>query len=1189
MPIASGETYAAFLEEQNRRRRQAPLTPVADPVGYVAPEVNQTEQPFSNFGYDVAGDYLSSGLSSLKKAFTGQGVATMLPEMAFYPGGPTGLEKVYGGVADTTLGLFSTIVAGLGGVAGFVAEQVPFQNEEKEDRLSRDLLGGIEFGEQFLAPYLGVPLRLSKIARLGQQGKNLPSMDLRLQDGPEFDASLEEFAAAERQRNFAQQPLLLEDLTDDIDTFERARQERFQRDVDMHDVSFAEEQQVRRDALNVGPDGQPLSEEQILYITRDIPEIDPNEIPAPPDFVSIEDLEDLRIDPTQPMNIVNTTPEPSFSMEELEARMSGAFANNAAQGEAPMNIDAILNPTAAEQLEEGFIPVQQNPDDDITDIVDYEMVPEDDMQERIQAVIAGLDDDSDFISIEDALQDLPDPYGILDDTAEAADEVSRAAENVRIQEAIALAPITSVDDAVNTEQLRELYAKYNLPIPTTEAEQRAANIIIESNNKKSAESSTVRLSDGTGMYSGYTPPEDFRYGADLDYLKAHAPADVYNKQGPTMLEAKLIEQQEGRLGALPPINDGNDGPRIAPEFYSAAVQAAKNLESMGNIKSASYSELKRLMLKMKGVKIKELEWSGADEAFQGRKDVTPQELLEYLEDNTNLIEAKTAQGGPDNSGNIRVLEDRYVERVSEERLQKQKELFINDWEDDLPDIDKISDLKNLPLVLDELAEQVDGVNNGQELAEKYPDGYILQKEGNSLVPNGVTLVFDNAKKAAEYQWNEQVDGYREMFDEDAANELDNAAMQGQDVYNSLIFPDGNIPTWAVGKGGDLEYASFFPQGGTNMRETTYQFRDPTGKLEDDYFQEMHFSGSDRESNLVAHARTAEFPVQGGGTAYHVGEAQSDMQQGIRRDGTTPRTRLQEVAAVEVTDLQDNIRMATTTSELSLNKAIFANDVGLGSTDLRAQYPEDLETYKTIIANFKNKYLGTQFSSSDIDPQHTFQKETRVGKPDEKITSQEELQNNLYNFAYYIIDNKNTVPTEYVTWAKNQIVDVNQRINKLKDRLDKNLEIYGDVDLSNYQSGAPFVESTDAWVDMVLRRQLADAIESGADYITLPNPEMVKQYTQGDLEGHRQFYGNIAPKNLLNIAKSADPTAELFPVNIQTDAGLEDTIALPLTPNLIQSLRKKGLPNYMLPFTVGGAASYGTLGSITKDETTGGAI
>ena len=55
-------------------------------------------------------------------------------------------KKVYGGVADAGLGLFSTIVAGLGGVAGFVAEQVPFQSESSEDRLSRDLLGGIEFG-----------------------------------------------------------------------------------------------------------------------------------------------------------------------------------------------------------------------------------------------------------------------------------------------------------------------------------------------------------------------------------------------------------------------------------------------------------------------------------------------------------------------------------------------------------------------------------------------------------------------------------------------------------------------------------------------------------------------------------------------------------------------------------------------------------------------------------------------------------------------------------------------------------------------------------------------------------------------------------------------------------------------------------------------------------------------------------
>mgnify|MGYP003133192363 CR=1 FL=1 len=1100
MPITSkvqGEAYAAFLEEQNRRRRQAPLAPIADgptPVeeeqSYFQNPAKYNQKPFDNAGFDLAGDFLSSAGKSFKNAATGRGVATMLPEMQFYPGGPTGLEKVYGGIADTGLGLFSTIVAGISGLSGLLAEQVPFQDENSEDRLSNELMAMAEFGEIYAAPYIGIPLNFSKIARLGQQGNRLPSMDLRLQDGPELNASLAEFAAAERQQNFAQQPLLLEDLRDDID----------------------------------------------------------------PDFVPIEDVEDyladLRIDPEQPIDIVDTTPP------------AGALV-----------------------------------DDEITDIVDYEMVPDDDfdidvdlddddMQERIQDVIQSLQD-----------RDLPDPYGILDDTAEAADEVSRAAETARIEEAIALAPVTSIEDAVNTEQLRELYANYNLPIPTTEAEELAANIIIESNNKKSAGGVDGLLSElSNSIFDNvppsqrvkFTPPEEFRQGADLEYLKLHAPADVYNKQGPTMLEAKLTEQQEGRLGALPPINSGNDGPRIAPEFYSQAVQAARHLESMGNVKSASYPELKRLMLKMKGVKIKELEWSGADEAFEGRKDVTPQELVEYLEDNTNLIEAKTIEGGIDYSGDIRVLEERYVDRKLPALLEKEKENFIDEWEDDFPDIDKISDLNNQSL--DEYAAQVDGVSNGQELAEKYPDGYIGQKEGNSLVPNGVTLVFNNAQKAAEYEWNNQgVDIAREELRESLEERLSDA--QGTNEYLDMLFPDGwdydNRPDWAENMDTELEYAEFFPKGGTNMRETTYQFRDPTGKLDDDYFREAHFGESNREENLVAHARTAEFPVEGGGTAYHLGEAQSDMQQGIRRRGTTPRTREQEVMGKEVESINQSIGNMVRDSENVLNQTIFNDNIGIVTASRREQHPEKLETYRTIIADFLNTQYGNPDQSMipqiryDMDPEHTFFAKNRGNI--------EYTNSNLDAFAEYIINNENTVPTEYVTWADKHINDFSPKISNSYEKLVK----FSNQDLSNQEVGAPFVESTDAWVDMVLRRQLADAIESGADYITLPNPRMVQNYTHGDFEGHRQFYSNIAPKNLLNIVKSADPTRnsaiELFPVRIQTEAGLEDVLALPLTPGLIQSLRQKGLPNYMLPFTVGGAASYGTLGSITNDETTGGAI
>jgi len=632
---------------------------------------------------------------------------------------------------------------------------------------------------------------------------------------------------------------------------------------------------------------------------------------------------------------------------------------------------------------------------------------------------------------------------------------------------------------------------------------------------------------------------------------------------------------------------------------------------------------------MKGVKIKELEWSGADEAFQGRKDVTPQELIEYLEDNTNLIEAKTIQArglsgqGADYSGDIGVLEERFVDRKSAELLEEEKEYFLENWEGIAGDYggewssvqDYVASGNYVALDRFAQSEITDakyitrsvGVETGEELAEKYPEGWIVEKEGNSLVPDGVTLVFENRDDAANHDWNTQaIDSVREQVQENLRSEVQYAgediSQSGKKAYLAMLFPDGDIPDWAKDmygiidpddtfidfESGDLAYASYFPQGGTNMRETTYQFRDPTGKLEDDYFRMMHFNESGREDNLVAHARTAEFPVQGGGTAYHVGEAQSDMQQGIRREGTTPRTREQEVMNNEVESINQSIGNMVRNSENVLNKTIFGDDtIGIATAYKREQYPEKLETYRTIIADFLNTQYGNPDQSMipqiryDMDPEHTFFAKNRGNMIS--------INSNLNEFAEYIINNKNTVPTEYVTWA-------NEHINELSPNINNSYRVlarFSNQDFSNQQVGAPFVESTDAWVDMVLRRQLADAIESGADYITLPNPEMVKQYTQGDLEGHRQFYGNIAPKNLLNIVKSADPTRnsaiELFPVKIQTDAGLEDVLALPLTPGLIQSLRQKGLPNYMLPFTVGGAASYGTLGSITKDETTGGAI
>jgi hypothetical protein len=163
------------------------MIPRADPVGYVAPAPTRPrDEPLSNFGFNVAGDYARDAGQSFKNAVTGQGVATVLPEMRFYPGGPTGAEYVYGGIADAGLGAINALFAGLGAGAGFVAEQIPFQSESQEDRLSRDLLAGVEFAEQYAAPYLGLFSRLGKASKAATATNRAPEVPVAVATEPQI-------------------------------------------------------------------------------------------------------------------------------------------------------------------------------------------------------------------------------------------------------------------------------------------------------------------------------------------------------------------------------------------------------------------------------------------------------------------------------------------------------------------------------------------------------------------------------------------------------------------------------------------------------------------------------------------------------------------------------------------------------------------------------------------------------------------------------------------------------------------------------------------------------------------------------------------------------------------------------------------------------------------------------------------
>jgi hypothetical protein len=222
--------------------------------------------------------------------------------------------------------------------------------------------------------------------------------------------------------------------------------------------------------------------------------------------------------------------------------------------------------------------------------------------------------------------------------------------------------IDLISQARNTGQLRELYEKNGLPIPKTYAEERAADLIIQSRY-------TGRVATGEPI------DQDMRRGVDLDYLEKHATPEVFNKAKPTIQETLELERQRGALNNTPPRTT-----YASPRLYSPSVRAAEGLPQ----EKGSYTQLKAWMLK-NGAKAKEMEWTGADEAFEGRTDVTKKELVNYLKDNQYLLltDRTTAKGvmrGDPSGRETREAIETYVDDNLYNEIRHLEDSFDRGWE-----------------------------------------------------------------------------------------------------------------------------------------------------------------------------------------------------------------------------------------------------------------------------------------------------------------------------------------------------------------------------------------------------------------------------------------------------------------------------------------------------------------------------
>jgi hypothetical protein len=281
---------------------------------------------------------------------------------------------------------------------------------------------------------------------------------------------------------------------------------------------------------------------------------------------------------------------------------------------------------------------------------------------------------------------------------------------------------------------------------------------------------------------------------------------------------------------IPGMGD-NGGPPLEepynplPDLGSRALRAAENLPQA----RGTYGQMRAQIVKLGGGEPaeRELLFTGLDSRFRPGDPVTQQELVDYLRETTPMFSA---------------VEDRATGTLGA-GTERDPQVFIT----------------------------------ALERFEESPEGQAL--------------------------FNESLEGHREYFETIAARDP-NFTFTEDEVLEAALNDYPNLSYETVDRLSDAElyelagaqppfdpattqYSEYFTPGMTDYRERRYSFTDPGGinptGIRGYTGAGAHFSGDENVPFL--HTRVATADAMGGrGNAYHIGEIQSDLGQGLRNVG-----------------------------------------------------------------------------------------------------------------------------------------------------------------------------------------------------------------------------------------------------------------------------------------------------------------